>query len=164
MFEAAIQGLSAALNRRPWVSELAGILPLSALIDFLETPPKLHIFELAGTAPLWSWPITLAGSRLLLSDDKLEEQSCYLDQYGNSIGWLGLDGRYGDRFYVSSPETIRHCVCAHRPHNIDNLHDNMKGDDLRLQNLEIVHVSRLPTLNWDRLSTFVLPNAIAQSP
>lgn len=153
MFESAIQGLAALRNSHGWLSELAGILPLSALIDFLDIPPKLHIFQLTGAAPWWSWPITPSGSRLLLSDDQPLEQSCYLDRHGNSLPLLGLDGRYGDQYNVSSPETIRLCLRAHSPHIIKNLHDTMKGDDLRLQKLEVIHVSRTQTRNPHQVSS-----------
>ncbi|KAI0002609.1 hypothetical protein F4779DRAFT_622243 [Xylariaceae sp. FL0662B] len=158
MFEDAIEGLAAILDSHSWVGELAGILPLSALVDFIDVPPKLHMFQLAGTAPLWSWPVTPAGSRLLLSDDRSpEQQNCFLDRHGNSVALLGLDGRYGDRYYVSSPETLRLCVRAHRkPYIIDNLHDNMKGDDLRIQNLEIIHVSRRQAPNGRQPSSPLL--------
>ncbi|KAI1503891.1 hypothetical protein F5X99DRAFT_79268 [Biscogniauxia marginata] len=143
MFESAIGELTAIISRNSWVSELAGILPLSALIEFIDLPPKLHVQQLAGFAALWNSPITPAGSRLLLSKDNFLYPQCYLDRFGNSIGLLGLDGRYGSRYYISSPETIRMCLRTHRAHIVKNLHENMKGDDLRLQNLEIIHVSRL---------------------
>ncbi|KAI1490445.1 hypothetical protein F5X96DRAFT_694669 [Biscogniauxia mediterranea] len=143
MFESAIDELTAIISRNSWVSELAGILPLSALIEFIDLPPKLHIYQLAGFAALWNFPITPAGSRLLLSSkDSFLDPNCYLDHFGNSIGLLGLDGRYGSRYYISSPETTRICLRVHPAHIIKNSHDNMKGDDLRLQNLEIIHVSR----------------------
>ncbi|KAI3324924.1 hypothetical protein HD806DRAFT_459472 [Xylariaceae sp. AK1471] len=143
MFESAINKLAAIISQNSWVPELAGILPLSALIDFIDLPPKLHIYQLAGFGALWNSPITPAGSRLLLSEDNSLYPHCYLDRFGNSIGLLGLDGRYGSRYYISSPETTRMCLRAHRAHIVKNSHDNMKGDDLRLQNLEIIHVSRL---------------------
>ncbi|KAI1100206.1 hypothetical protein F4804DRAFT_319649 [Jackrogersella minutella] len=143
MLGSVIEGLNAILNQTSWVSELAGILPLSALIDFIDIPPKLHIYQLAGSAALWNSPITPAGSRLLLSDNKFLYPNCYLDRYGNSNSLLGLDGRYGSRYYISSPETTRLCVKAHKAQIIENLHDNMRDDDLRLQNLDIIHVTRL---------------------
>ncbi|KAI1371119.1 hypothetical protein F4677DRAFT_436394 [Hypoxylon crocopeplum] len=164
MFESAVGGLVAILDRYPWVSELAGILPLSALIDFIDVPARLHIFQLSGSTPLWSSPITPAGSRLLLSDDSSLDQSCHLDRHGNSISLLGLDGRYGGKYYISSPETIRLCVGSHRPCMIDNLHNNMNGDDLRLQNLEIVHVSRLQNHTRHQLSPSWLRRVFVQSP
>ncbi|KAI0532029.1 hypothetical protein GGR58DRAFT_518048 [Xylaria digitata] len=143
MFASAINELAAILSRNGWVAELAGILPLSALVEFIDLPPKLYIYQLAGYAALWSSPITPAGSRLLLSNDNPTYPHCYLDRFGNSIGLLGLDGRYGNRYYVSNPETIRLCLRAHPATIIKSLHGNINGYDARLQNLEIVHVLRL---------------------
>ncbi|KAI0906491.1 hypothetical protein F4823DRAFT_75919 [Ustulina deusta] len=143
MFASAIHELAAILSRNGWVAELAGILPLSAVVEFIDLPPKLHIYQLAGYAALWNSPITPAGSRLLLSNDNPTYPHCYLDRFGNSIGLLGLDGRYGSRYYVSNPETIRMCLRAHPATIIENLHGNINSYDARLQNLEIIHVSRL---------------------
>lgn len=146
MFNAAIEGLATVLQSHPWVAQLAGILPLSALIDFIDTPLKLHIFELVGAVPLWSWPVTPAGSRLLLSDKHLQ-QTCSLDRFGSSVSWIALDGRYGDQYVVSSPETIRLCISSQRARNIANLYENRVGKNLRIQSLEIVHISRLSPQN-----------------
>ncbi|RHZ62459.1 uncharacterized protein CDV56_107336 [Aspergillus thermomutatus] len=129
-------------HRHAWVAKVARILPLSALIDFIDIPEKLHIFQLTGAVPLWSWPITLSGSRLLLSDQHTEHE-CYLDRYGSSMAFLALDGRYGDNYTVSSPETVRQCLSTQTPRIICNLHANMSGTDLRIQNLEFVHIVRL---------------------
>jgi hypothetical protein len=67
MFEAAVSKLNDILTRHSWVGELAGILPLSALIDFIDVPRKFHVLQLAGAVPLWNWPVTPSGSRILLS-------------------------------------------------------------------------------------------------
>jgi hypothetical protein len=144
MFESAIAELNEILNRHNWVAELAGILPLSALIDFIDIPPKFHVFELAGAAPLWSWPVTPAGSRLLLSEDRNPLQACYLDRYGNSISLQASDGRYGDRYFIASPETVRLCLSSQHARTIENDHGNMFEDGKRTQNLEVVYVSRFP--------------------
>jgi hypothetical protein len=144
MLDAAVAAFQRILDRNPWTPELAGILPLSALIDFIEIPPKLHAFQLVGAAPLWSWPITPAGSRLLLSDDEALQQRCFLDRHGNSITLHGLDGLYGAAYVVANPETLRLCLSASPPRTIANLHANMQGDNLRVQRLDVVHVLRLP--------------------
>ncbi|MCJ1290578.1 hypothetical protein MMC34_002118 [Xylographa carneopallida] len=149
MFEALRSQLNALLQPYSWARELAGILPLSALIDFIDIPQKLHIFQLAGAVPLWSWPITPAGSRLLLSDAYLQH-SCCLDRYGCSPSWIAWDGFYGDEYFVSSPETVRLCLSSQRPRKIHNEDENMKQPDLRSQNLEIVHVSRLASQTHHR--------------
>lgn len=142
MFDTAAGWFRAVVARHPWTGELAGILPISAVIDFIEVAPKLHVFQLNGAIPLWSWPITPSGSRLLLGQDRPLQDSCYLDRFGNSVGLLGMDGRYGDRYFVSSPETIRLAIEATRVREITNAHVNMSENDLRRQNLEIVHVER----------------------
>ena len=143
MIKWAADALADILQQNSWVGELAGILPLSALIDFIDTPAKLHIFQLAGAAPLWSWPVTPAGSRLLLSDDAVLRRSCYLDRYGFSVPLIGLDGRFGASYAVANPETVRLCLGSLPISVVDNPHENMKGDDLRIQSLEVIHVSRL---------------------
>jgi hypothetical protein len=141
MFDRAIESLRSILANHPWVSEVAGILPLSALIDFVDVPLKLHVFELVGGVPLWSWPITPAGSRLLLSNKATQEALC-LDRFGHSTGLVGLDGRYGEQYFVSSPETLRLVLESQHVVAVENEHENMKAQDLRAQNLEVVFVHR----------------------
>jgi hypothetical protein len=145
MFQAAIESLADILARHGWMGELAGILPLSALIDFVEIPPKLHILELAGAIPLWSWTITPAGSRLLLAqEEKFVRQDCYQDRFGNTVALEALDGRYGGRYFASSPETLRLVLRDHPITEVENDHENMAGQgfELRMQNLEVAYVSR----------------------
>jgi hypothetical protein len=141
MFEASIASLKAILVDHPWISSVAAILPLSALIDFIDVPLKLHVFELVGGVPLWSWPVTPSGSRLLLSDNAAR-QPCCLDRFGRSVGLVALDGRYGEQYFVSSPETFRLAVSSRDAVDIENQHANMKGNDLRVQNLEVIYVRR----------------------
>ncbi|RSL51974.1 hypothetical protein CEP53_008239 [Fusarium sp. AF-6] len=149
MFQSAINSLNSALGRYPWVAELAGILPLSALIDFIEIPPKLHILELAGSVPLWSWAITPSGSRLLLAKpdkagDKTVQQDCCMDRFGNALALEALDGRYGERYFASSPETLRLILEGSEVVHIENDHMNMTNEKFtrRVQNVEIIHVTR----------------------
>lgn len=134
--------LGDVLARQIWLQQLFGILPLSALLDFVDVEPKLHILQLAGSSPLWSWMITPAGGRRLLTDDKLLQSSCYLDRHGRSVALEGLDGRYGDRYLIANPETLRLCVKSQIPKIIENQSANMRDEDLRIQNLEVVKVSR----------------------
>lgn len=140
MFDKAVASLASILKNHPWVSAVAGILPLSALIDFIDVPLKLHVFQLVGGVPLWSWPITPAGSRLLLSR-KASNAPCCLDEFGNSVGLVALDGRYGEEYFISSPETFRLAVQSNSPIRIENLHANMTDTNLRRQDLEIIHVT-----------------------
>jgi hypothetical protein len=124
----SISAFEALLGKHAWIAEVAGILPLSALIEFIDIPEKLHIFQLTGAVPLWSWPITPSGSRLLLSD-QYTEQECYFDRYGKSMSLLALDGRYGDNYTLRNPETVRQCLATETPRVIRNLHVNMSRTD-----------------------------------
>jgi hypothetical protein len=140
MFDKAVASLTSIPKNHAWVSAVAGILPLSALVDFIDVPLKLHIFQLVGGVPLWSWPITPSGGRLLLSRKSFDAPCC-LDEFGSSVGLIGLDGRYGDDYFIRSPETFRLAVQSSRPTRIENLHTNMAVPDLRHQGLEIIHVT-----------------------
>ncbi|KAK4224279.1 hypothetical protein QBC38DRAFT_24757 [Podospora fimiseda] len=141
MLDNAINKLASILNENPWMAEIAGILPLSALIDFVDVPLKLHVHQLVSGVPLWSWPITPLGSRLLLSKDAPRDVPC-LDRFGRSTSLEALDGRYGDQYFVSSPETLRLALGAQNAGVLSNNHENMGGSDLRVQNLQVVFVSR----------------------
>lgn len=125
----------------PWAQQLAGILPLSALIEFIDTPRLLHIFELTGAYPAWCFPVTPSGGRILLSDRKIED-CCYLDDFKPGYAPVCLDGRYGDSYPMMSPETIRLLLRSLPSVTIANDHKNMKRSDNRLQRLEIIRVYR----------------------
>ncbi|KAF3211110.1 hypothetical protein TWF191_010987 [Orbilia oligospora] len=148
--EAALTRVNEALANTPWASELAGVLPLTGFIDFIDTPTKLHIFELFGAVPLWSWPITPGDIRLLLSDAYLHSICC-LDRFGSSLAWHALDGRWGDAYPIINPETTRLCLASQPITQIPNEHANMFEKNLRIQKLSIVHVTRSPV---DRPSPF----------
>jgi hypothetical protein len=141
MTDRAIHTLNSTLEQYPWLPQLANILPLSALLDFINVPSKLHVFQLVGGVPIWSWPITPAGSRILLASKPTEPP--YLDCYGNSVSLVALDGRYGDHYFITSPETFRVAVDSVRPERVHNLHPNMNDEDLRFQQLEVIHVTRI---------------------
>jgi hypothetical protein len=145
LFQQTIDSLADVLARRNWAQELAGILPLSALIDFIAIPPKLHVLELAGAVPLWSWVITPSGSRLLLTKrPRFASPNCYQDRFGNTVALETLDGRYGERYFASNPETLRLVLSAYPLVEIKNDHENIAGYDfdMRIQNLEVVHMTR----------------------
>lgn len=148
MFEQAIKRLAELIGSPAWVAEVAGILPLSALIDFVDVPQKLHIHQLVSAVPHWSWPVTPAGSRLLLEDAPTgTQQVCVLDRFGRSTGLEGLDGAFGVRYFVMNPETIRLIMDSLSATSIENNHDNMykmKKSDMRVQNLQVLFVSRNP--------------------
>ncbi|KAF3921608.1 hypothetical protein AA313_de0206613 [Arthrobotrys entomopaga] len=145
----AIERLNDALSSQPWIAQLAGILPLTGFIDFIDTPTKLHIFELFGAVPLWCWPVTPGDSRLLLSDAYLQSICC-LDRYGSSLAWHALDGRWGDSYPIINPETTRLCLASQPVREIANEHDNMHEKKLRIQRLQIVHVTRTPNADNGR--------------
>ncbi|KAI0402668.1 hypothetical protein F4802DRAFT_574569 [Xylaria palmicola] len=131
-----------AINAYPWVSSLANILPLSALLDFIDIPRTLHAFELNGATPLWCWPITPAGSRAILYASTTEDPCC-LDKFGSSASLVCLDGRWGDVYNAASPETLRLCLATAPVVRIANDDLQMKRDGARMQKLTVVHVSRL---------------------
>lgn len=132
----------AAIHAYPWVSAMANNLPLSALLNFLDTPRTLHALELCGRSPLWSWPVTPAGSRLLLNLPPSEDVCC-LDQFGRTPSLMCLDGRYGDIYNAANPETLRLCLANSTRITIKNNDQNMGQPWVRLQNLTVVRVHRL---------------------
>ncbi|CAI7638160.1 unnamed protein product [Penicillium bialowiezense] len=96
-----------------WAAQLVSILPLCALIEFSEEALKLHIFELAGLIPLWSWPISPRGARLLLSSDSSID-ACCLDRPGASPELHCMDGKYGDHYPSSAAATTRLYLAVQR--------------------------------------------------
>ncbi|KAI1503894.1 hypothetical protein F5X99DRAFT_79299 [Biscogniauxia marginata] len=154
MLEHQLAIFKGLLSTSTWPGQLAGILPLSALIDFLNVPRALHVFELTGSIPLWCWPITPSGSRLLLAPRAIEEPCC-LDKFGNSQGLICLDGRYGDMYYAASPETLRLCLEIAPSISVVNDHDNTR-DCRRPQNLTVVHVTRADCTKRSRHSWTLL--------
>jgi hypothetical protein len=151
MFESVRATMNAILAGHPWSEELAVILPLSALIDFLDVPRTLHTFQLTGNQPLWCWSITPSASRLLLSNRKVQ-YNCYLDDFGASLSPLCLDGRYGDLYHMASPETLRLYLENLKSKQIHNNHENMSEADRRIQNLEVIHMHRTEQFSRSGLS------------
>ena len=121
-----------------YVQQLAGILPLTALIEFIDLPTKLHGFHLTGRVALWNWPITPAGARILLETEDNEE-SCCLDSFDRSTVLHCIDGRSGDLYPSSTPTTTRLWSGSLGPsHKIPNPHPRMLQGDIRRQTLELV--------------------------
>lgn len=143
MFEEATEALTSLSEHYAWLGELAGILPLSALIDFIDVPMKLHVYQLAGYVPLWSWPVTPAGSRFLLSAESRQESASF-DRFGHSMHVIpqALDGRYGDRYFISSPETLRLALESQHVVIVENDHENMLNAAGKMQNLDLIFISR----------------------
>ncbi|KAI9654121.1 MAG: hypothetical protein M1829_000975 [Trizodia sp. TS-e1964] len=159
MYKEAISNLNEIVRNNPWAGELAGVLPLSAVVDFIKVPQKLHVLQLAGATPLWSWPVTPAGSRVLQSSFHTEKICC-LDQYGSTVALNALDGRYGDQYFLSNPETVRMCISSKKAKTIQNNHANMLEDDSRIQNLELSML--ISVLGWVMLLGIASMSAILE--
>lgn len=143
MFTAARNHFESLLESPPWVRSLANILPLSALVDFVNVPAVLHTYQLTGSIPLWCWPITPSGSRLLRAEAR-ESDACCLDRFGNGPPVpICLDGRFGDMYSMVNADTVRRCVEASvECTQLENTHCNVLREDARCQKLELVHVMR----------------------
>src|SRR2546430_1215603 len=99
-----------------WLQQLAGIIPLTALIEFVDPPTVLHTFELSGSVPLWNWPVTPAGARLLFAPED----------------------SHGDWYPCSTPTTSRLCVSSRGAvTTVPNKSPNMEGERGRRQKLEV---------------------------
>ena len=120
-----------------WVQQLMGILPLSAFIEFVDVATRLHVFELNGSVPLWSWPITPAGARLLLSTGDTGN-ACYLDRPTHSFDLHCIDGRYGNCYPSCTSTTLRLYISAQKSDiAVDNTSSNMTDKGLRKQSLDV---------------------------
>ncbi|KXH45673.1 hypothetical protein CNYM01_07103 [Colletotrichum nymphaeae SA-01] len=93
-------------NLPPWAQQLVGILPLTALIEFIEEAAKLHVFELSGLTPAWCWPISPKGARLLLSTDDTTN-ACCLDRPGAWPTLHCMDTKFGDHYPSAAAATTR---------------------------------------------------------
>lgn len=129
------------LRTQDWVQELGGLLPLSALLDFLDASRVFHMYQLTGTTAWWCWPITPAGSRMLLSRSTTD-QTCLLDDFDPRTTPICLDGRYGDKYPMANPETLRLCLATVKPQHVENTHKNLKRKDIRPHTIDLVHVKR----------------------
>lgn len=127
-----------------WTQQLAGILPLTALIEFIDLLTKLHVFELAGLVPLWNWPVTPAGARLLLATAD-NAHACCLDRENLSTVLHCIDGRYGDCYPGSTPTTTRLIVTAHKDaFTVPNDSPNLLEKSNRTQALKVILLSQKP--------------------
>lgn len=131
-----------------WAQQLASILPFTALIEFIDIPSKLHIFELAGHVPLWNWPVTPAGARLLLNTLD-NSTTCCLDREDQSAVLHCIDGRYGDSYECSTPTTTRlaavssnAAAASSRAVIVANPNMDVNDNFIRRQQLTVVLVDR----------------------
>ena len=130
----------------PWLQQLAGILPLSALVEFVDVATKLHTFELNRSVPNWNWPVTPAGARLLLSRraSTPNNDACHLDQVGNSPVLHCIDGRHGDWYPSSTQATTRMCISKPKKHSfVPNPSQSLMDAEARKQQLDIISLKRL---------------------
>ena len=121
-------------------ANIAGILPLSALIDFTDAERTLHSYQLSGRGLIWNWVITPACARLLISTDST--RVCCLDQSGAVSILHCMDGRWGDAYPCSIPSTVRTCmeVAIYRKFELSDGSVPGGGGD-RPQHLRIIRVS-----------------------
>ena len=128
-----------------WLQQLAGILPLCALVDFIDVATKLHISELNRSVPMWNWPVTPIGARLLLSSGgSTADNACYLDQVGHSPVLHCIDGRYGDWYPSNTQMTTRMCTSKPSAYTfVPNLSPNLADVQARKQKLEVISLKRL---------------------
>ncbi|KAJ2979088.1 hypothetical protein NQ176_g3455 [Zarea fungicola] len=141
MFDSFYQTDTSSPKHYILLSGLATILPLSAWINFINVPLVLHLFELTGEIPFWAWAVT-PGGRQLLAEAPPADGSCVLDKFGAVSGFVCLDGRYGEKYFAANPETLRLCVACSKSTPVPNDHLNMKIIHNRVQQLEVIHVSR----------------------
>lgn len=126
------------------IQQLAGILPLTALVEFIDLPTKLHGFHLTGHVSLWNWPITPAGARLLLQTHD-NADACCLDSFDRSATLHCIDGRFGDIYPSSTPTTTRLWLGTLKPSfNVGNLSARMRQEHIRRQRLEVILIMSNP--------------------
>lgn len=128
-------------NLPAWAHSLASILPLSVLIEFVDFSTQLHVYELRNSVPMWNWPVTPSGARLLLSKEE-KATACCLDRPHRSRPLECFDGRWLNRYPASNPTTTRLWLSTIPTNNeIENDHENMADPTARIQLLKIVHLS-----------------------
>ncbi|PNP50650.1 hypothetical protein THARTR1_08668 [Trichoderma harzianum] len=129
-------------NLPAWAQTLASILPLSALIKFVDVETSIHVYELrGGSVPFWNWPIPPGGARILLSKDTAAGD-CLLDQPQRSQGLTCIDGRYGNQYPCSAPATTRLWAGKEEEagEEIINTSKNMENRDRREQVLYVIQL------------------------
>jgi hypothetical protein len=124
-----------------WAQALASIIPLSALIEFVDVKTSIHVEELRGrSVPFWCWPIPPAGARVLLSNERTASD-CLLDQPSRSQGLSCIDGRAGNQYPCSAPTTTRLWADHQKTSiTIENNYPTMDNDGRREQVLRAFQV------------------------
>lgn len=122
-----------------WLADAAGILPLSALIEFTDVAIKIHSYELSGRGLLWNWLVSPISARLLFSIND-GSNTCCLDRAERTPPLHCIDGRWGALYPAHSPFTIRACVSQTNQSFRGVKHTNDTVSGFRRQRLEVVRV------------------------
>jgi hypothetical protein len=95
-------------------SNIAGILPLSSLIELVDVETKLHCYELSGRGITWNWPITPVGARIILeqcgSEQGRRPSVCFLDAEEGTEALQCTDMRFADMYVSANRFTMRTCI------------------------------------------------------
>jgi hypothetical protein len=133
-----------------WLQQLAGILPLSAVVEFIDVPTKLHLYQLNGAVALWNWPVTPAGAHHLLSHED-NSTACCLDHPSHSVILHCIDGRWGDCYPSSTPTTTRLCVSSIKDsQKIPNGCIKLASSSARRQTLDVLWIRSLDSITNKR--------------
>lgn len=125
-----------------WSQQLASILPLAALLEFVDVAKKLHVFQLSGFNPAWNWPMTPEGARLLLSDEDTSD-ACCLDLPSRAAELHCMDCKFGNFYPCSAPTTTRFYMKASKPDvRLDNHWPNTWSSRARKNRLDFFLVRR----------------------
>lgn len=127
-------------NLGGWLADAAGILPLSAVIEFTDVAIKIHSYELSGRGPLWNWLVSPISARLLFSNND-GSNTCCLDHAERTPPLHCIDGRWGALYPAHSPFTIRACVSQTKQSFKGVKHTNDAVNGFRRQRLEVLRVS-----------------------
>lgn len=131
-------------NLAAWAQQLASLVPLAALLEFVDLQQKLHVFELSGFTPAWSWALTPEGARLILSDEDSSD-ACCLDRPARAPMLHCMDCKFGNFYPCSAPTTTRHYLKSTTPCvKLANHWPNVLSPQARKHRLELVVVRRSP--------------------
>lgn len=129
-----------------WGQQLANILPLAALLEFSDVEKKLHILELSGFCPYWTWPLTPKAARLLLSDEDTTD-ACCLDRDGRVAVLHCMDCKFGNAYPSSAPTTIRLLSQGIKSQSkVENLRMPKGGKRMRKNTLDLLVVQQIPVM------------------
>ncbi|KAK8118281.1 uncharacterized protein PG998_006562 [Apiospora kogelbergensis] len=127
-----------------WGQQLASLIPLAALLEFVDLQQKLHVFELSGFNPPWSWALTPEGAKLILSDEDSSD-ACCLDRPARAPMLHCMDCKFGNFYPCSAPTTTRYYLKHTTPRiKLSNHWPNGLSPRARKHRLELVVVRRSP--------------------